>query len=115
MPSYEFAANSAAKNENFKPLWLRHAFSPYGPFILERCVCSRQKAEASKATTAKCPRPPEALRPFPCHAFATAPAYACQILTALARAQCRLRSLFGEHEVSEICRLIRGAFRPKDE
>src|SRR5215467_11437930 len=26
MPSYEFAANSAEKNENFKPRWLRHGF-----------------------------------------------------------------------------------------
>jgi hypothetical protein len=25
VPSYEFAANSAAKDENFKPLWLRHS------------------------------------------------------------------------------------------
>ena len=25
MPSYEFAAGSAAKDENFKPLWLRHS------------------------------------------------------------------------------------------
>jgi hypothetical protein len=25
MPSYEFATNSAAKDENFKLLWLRHS------------------------------------------------------------------------------------------
>jgi hypothetical protein len=24
VPSYQFAANSAAQDENFKPLWLRH-------------------------------------------------------------------------------------------
>src|SRR5262249_44506121 len=28
VPSYEFAANPAAKDNNFKPFWLRHAFSP---------------------------------------------------------------------------------------
>ena len=25
MPSYEFAANSATKDKNFEPLWLRHS------------------------------------------------------------------------------------------
>jgi hypothetical protein len=29
MPSQEFAANSAAKDENVHPLCLRHALSPY--------------------------------------------------------------------------------------
>jgi hypothetical protein len=54
VPSYEFAANATAKDENFKAFWLRHSIFSVGevqylPSLWKCLFCSRNTLSRKRA------------------------------------------------------------------